>query len=128
MSDCAPTKTVKVAVTRSIASLEILTIGASFKESYWLNICVTTSTSSSILFYGMVRLLQPSELVMMACKHVLHGVMLQLMLLQRFFDLSTSDEWLLRFSKPRIEGAFADCWKYTLQAIVLYYYIFIIYN
>jgi hypothetical protein len=64
-----------------------LAVGVFFEESFWPAINVVTSTSSSVLFYGMVRFLQPSVLVEMDSKPVLREVMIQLMGLHCFLDL-----------------------------------------
>ncbi|XBJ19953.1 hypothetical protein VPH35_010861 [Triticum aestivum] len=99
---------VRVCVPRSVGSLQILAVGVSFKEYFWLAFGVATSTSSSVLFCGLTRFLQPSDLVVVDCKLVLLGVMLQPMLLQRLLDLVSRGEWLLRSSKPCVARAFAD--------------------
>ena len=106
---------VRVCVPRSVGSLQILAVGVSFKEYFWLAFGVATTTSSSVLFCGLTRFLQPSDLVVVDCKLVLLGVMLQPMLLQRFLDLVSRGEWLLRSSKPCMARAFAGfaflcCW------------------
>jgi hypothetical protein len=56
----------------------------------------------------MIRLLQPTGLVVQNCKVVLHGVMPQPMFLQRFVDLVSSSEWLLRSVKHGTTMAFAN--------------------
>ena len=106
---------VRVCVPRSVGSLQILAVGVSFKEYFWLAFGVATTTSSSVLFCGLSRFLQPSDLVVVDCKLVLLGVMLQPMLLQRLLDLVSRGEWLLRSSKPCVARAFAGfaffcCW------------------
>ena len=64
---------VRVCVPRSVGSLQILAVCVSFKEYFWLAFGVATTTSSSVLFCGLSRFLQPSELVVMECKSVYMG-------------------------------------------------------
>ena len=54
---------VRVCVPRSVGSLQILAVCVSFKEYFWLAFGVATTTSSSVLFCGLTRFLQPSDLV-----------------------------------------------------------------
>lgn len=90
---------VRVCVVGSVGSLQILAVCVSIKESRWLAIGVATSTPSSVLLCGMVQFLQIHGPVVMDCKPVLRGVMLQPMFLQRFLDLISSGEWLFRSLK-----------------------------
>lgn len=83
---------VRVCVVGSVGSLQILAVCVSIKESRWLAIGVATSTPSSVLLCGMVQFLQIHGPVVMDCKPVLRGVMLQPMFLQRFLDLISSGE------------------------------------
>lgn len=78
---------VRVRVPRFAGSLQILAVDVSFMESYWLTIGATTSASSSVLFCGMVRFLQPFELVLMDCKTVLHEVMYGECVCKYYFSL-----------------------------------------
>uniref|UniRef100_A0A453B9P8 Uncharacterized protein n=1 Tax=Aegilops tauschii subsp. strangulata TaxID=200361 RepID=A0A453B9P8_AEGTS len=67
----------RVCVARSIGFPWSLVVRVSIKESNCLAIGVVTSTSSSMLLCNMVHLLQLSGPVVMDCKSVLHGLMLQ---------------------------------------------------
>lgn len=85
-SDPMPTKGCQSLCLRICWFLQILVVDVSLKESYWPDIDVATSTSSFVFFCGMARFLQPSESVVMDCKPVLRGMMLQPMLLYWFLD------------------------------------------
>lgn len=76
---------VRVCVPRFVDSLQIMTVVVSFNESFWLAIGVATSTTFSVLFCGMVRCFEPSELMIIACKLVLREVMLSIILAFVFF-------------------------------------------